>query len=262
MKGKNMNYLKIYNSLIHKRKIIQPLIKNPNMITELHHIIPRSISFDDSKSNLVRLTSKEHFICHLLLVKIYENDPVNYNKMLAAIHCVSYFDGKYNKINSRIYCKLRLKINKLMKDIAKRPRKRRRSKQEMAEYRNSKNNMKSIIECQYCSKKFNSNNAVRNHERYCKNNPNRKDSPFVSYNTIVDNNGNKIKRPAWNKGLTKNTDERILKFSNILQQNYKNGKIINWLKGKKHTEEHKKLLSKVMKKEYRILKHKSNDILL
>lgn len=38
--------------------------------TEVHHIIPRSLGGTNDKSNLVRLTSREHFICHLLLTKM------------------------------------------------------------------------------------------------------------------------------------------------------------------------------------------------
>ena len=37
--------------------------------TETHHIIPRSMGGLNNKENLVDLTAKEHFICHLLLNK-------------------------------------------------------------------------------------------------------------------------------------------------------------------------------------------------
>ncbi len=35
--------------------------------TEVHHIVPRCIGGDNSKSNLVRLTPEEHFVAHQLL---------------------------------------------------------------------------------------------------------------------------------------------------------------------------------------------------
>ncbi len=38
--------------------------------TEKHHIIPKSIGGSDDKSNLVILTAREHFLCHLLLTKM------------------------------------------------------------------------------------------------------------------------------------------------------------------------------------------------
>lgn len=37
--------------------------------TEKHHIIPKSCGGNNCKTNLVKLTAKEHFICHLLLTK-------------------------------------------------------------------------------------------------------------------------------------------------------------------------------------------------
>lgn len=32
--------------------------------TEKHHIIPKSLGGDNSKTNLVVLTGRQHFICH------------------------------------------------------------------------------------------------------------------------------------------------------------------------------------------------------
>ena len=37
---------------------------------EKHHIVPKSLGGDNSKSNLVYLSAKEHFVCHLLLTKM------------------------------------------------------------------------------------------------------------------------------------------------------------------------------------------------
>lgn len=38
--------------------------------TELHHIIPKSIGGNNSKDNLVLLTGREHFVCHMLLIRM------------------------------------------------------------------------------------------------------------------------------------------------------------------------------------------------
>lgn len=38
--------------------------------TEKHHIIPKSLGGSNSKTNLVVLTAREHFICHRLLTKM------------------------------------------------------------------------------------------------------------------------------------------------------------------------------------------------
>ena len=37
---------------------------------ENHHIIPKSLGGSNDKNNLVKLTAREHFICHLLLTKM------------------------------------------------------------------------------------------------------------------------------------------------------------------------------------------------
>lgn len=41
-----------------------------DLYTEKHHIIPKSIGGTNDISNLVKLTPKEHYICHLLLTKM------------------------------------------------------------------------------------------------------------------------------------------------------------------------------------------------
>lgn len=62
-----MNYQKIYNNLIKKAKSRTNLNEN----IEIHHIIPRCMGGSDEKENLVRLTTREHFIAHLLLSKLH-----------------------------------------------------------------------------------------------------------------------------------------------------------------------------------------------
>lgn len=64
-----MNYKKIYDSLIDRGKI--RLLED---YTELHHITPRCLGGSDDYVNLVRLTPEEHYLAHLLLVKIYPNN--------------------------------------------------------------------------------------------------------------------------------------------------------------------------------------------
>jgi hypothetical protein len=43
-----------------------------NGYVEKHHIIPKCLGGTDDASNLVRLTAREHYICHLLLTKMTE----------------------------------------------------------------------------------------------------------------------------------------------------------------------------------------------
>jgi len=41
-----------------------------NGYIEKHHIMPRSLGGSNDKTNIVKLTAREHFICHLLLTKM------------------------------------------------------------------------------------------------------------------------------------------------------------------------------------------------
>lgn len=73
-----MNYHKIYNQLVehcNKREEI-------NGYTEMHHIIPRCLGGTDEGSNLVRMTAREHFVAHELLVKMY---PLEYKLAFAFV---------------------------------------------------------------------------------------------------------------------------------------------------------------------------------
>lgn len=106
-----MNYTKIYNNLIEFR------LKNKYIgYTEKHHILPRSLGGSDDKENIVELSAREHYICHLLLTKMYEYGSSEYFKMLNAYIIMSF--GKSDnhkrnyKINSRCYEKLRIEYSK------------------------------------------------------------------------------------------------------------------------------------------------------
>jgi len=50
--------------------IIQNANSNSGSYVEKHHIIPRCIGGSDYRENLVSLTAREHFVCHLLLTKM------------------------------------------------------------------------------------------------------------------------------------------------------------------------------------------------
>lgn len=63
-------YTRIYFQIIYKRKIKEVISLDNQLYFENHHIIPRSLNGDNGKNNLVRLTAREHFICHYLLTKM------------------------------------------------------------------------------------------------------------------------------------------------------------------------------------------------
>jgi very-short-patch-repair endonuclease len=90
--------------------------------------------------------------------------------------------------------------------------------------------------CKFCNKECLNSNSHRNHERLCPKNPDRK---YVSYTKG---------KPSWNKGLSKETDERLKLRSEKLSQRYKNGELKAAQTGKPVSEETKKKISESMKK--------------
>lgn len=76
-RNQNMNYKKIYDSLIARAKN-----RKLTEFTESHHIIPRCMGGNNDRSNLADLTPEEHYVAHQLLVKLY---PKNHALVKAAI---------------------------------------------------------------------------------------------------------------------------------------------------------------------------------
>lgn len=94
-----MNYEKIYNDLIQKRREF-PLVKEGNGQVEEHHIIPKSFGGTNDEHNLINLSLKEHFFAHLLLMHIHRSDRVKYAKMCASVYCMI---AKGMVLSSRLY---------------------------------------------------------------------------------------------------------------------------------------------------------------
>jgi hypothetical protein len=61
-----MDYQKIYEQIINRAQ--NRMIDG---YKERHHIIPKCMGGANTKENLVKLTAREHFICHWLLIRIY-----------------------------------------------------------------------------------------------------------------------------------------------------------------------------------------------
>jgi hypothetical protein len=78
--------------------------------TERHHIIPKCLGGTNKKDNLVQLTAREHFICHLLLTRMTESAE-DKRKMWYAAWCLISFKGRNKernfKFNSRSFEKIR-----------------------------------------------------------------------------------------------------------------------------------------------------------
>jgi len=89
--------------------------RNRNLIgyCDTHHIIPRSLGGNNDKDNLVDLTPKEHFICHLLLVKMVP--PEKNKKLVYAAWCMANQENPLQtryKLSSRTYEWIRFEFAK------------------------------------------------------------------------------------------------------------------------------------------------------
>jgi hypothetical protein len=102
-----MNYQRIYNQIIKRAKNRQL-----EGYKEKHHIIPKCLGGNNDKENLVELTAKEHFLCHMLLCEFYPKEyKLKYALFLMAI-------GKQSKnsykINSKTYERLKLEYSQML----------------------------------------------------------------------------------------------------------------------------------------------------
>jgi hypothetical protein len=127
-----MNYQAVYDRIISKAKL-QSRVKlpkdDPNYVYyESHHIVPKCIGGDGRCNqwkwhpNIILLTPKEHFICHLLLSEIYPNNTSIVSSVWLMCNTTYTKSGQYRyKPSSKTYERLKLKkSNNTVKSETKR----------------------------------------------------------------------------------------------------------------------------------------------
>ena len=97
-----MNYSKHYQSLISKAMVRE---LPPDVYVERHHIVPKCLGGGNELSNLVRLTAREHFVAHQLLVKMHPN----VEKLVYAA-CIMAHSPTGARITNKIYGWLKEKL--------------------------------------------------------------------------------------------------------------------------------------------------------
>jgi hypothetical protein len=104
-----MDYQRIYNQIIERAKTRQL-----DGYKEKHHIVPKCLGGSNDKINLVELTAREHFICHVLLCEIYPKE----NKLKHALFLMAIGKQKIKEktyvINSRLYERLKTEYSEML----------------------------------------------------------------------------------------------------------------------------------------------------
>lgn len=115
-----MTYKEQYYKIIQYRQA-HPLADD--VFGEKHHIYPKSLfpQFEHSEWNIVKLTPQEHYDCHELLVKWFEeeDDKNAYEKMVYAWNQISH-TRKGIAINAEQYAELREKFIEVVRTSEKR----------------------------------------------------------------------------------------------------------------------------------------------
>lgn len=112
-----MNYNKIYDDIVNFAK--SDAANRTNGYFEKHHILPKSLGGIDDENNLVKLTAREHFICHWLLVKMYDKGTVERQKMLCALWRMRSQSNTHatHYVNARAYEKLRIEFANTVREM-------------------------------------------------------------------------------------------------------------------------------------------------
>ena len=103
-----MNYQRIYNQIIERAKTRQL-----SCYKEKHHIVPRCMGGVD-ENNIVELTAREHFLCHILLCEIYPKEyKLKHALFLMAIGKQKVKENIY-VIGSRVYERLKKEYSQML----------------------------------------------------------------------------------------------------------------------------------------------------
>ena len=96
-----MNYLEVYNKIVAHAKQ-RNTVKGGSTIVETHHIIPTHCNGSNLKENKVNLTLREHFVCHVLLAKIYKGTQFHAGMCRATVAM-----NQRSGVSSRLYQSIR-----------------------------------------------------------------------------------------------------------------------------------------------------------
>jgi hypothetical protein len=126
-------YTKLYFKIIERAKF-----RITDGYVEKHHVIPRSLG-GNNKDNIVPLTAREHFVCHLLLTKMTTGKFRS--KMVLAVFKLT---GKGKRVEgnlircSRVYENLKVELSGIVSQQKKGCKQPPRTSEARTNYSNSK----------------------------------------------------------------------------------------------------------------------------
>lgn len=112
-----MDYKRIYNSLVERAEGRKKLKRENKdyVYYERHHIIPVCMGGTNDKTNLVLLTPEEHWVAHLLLVKIYPGNK----SLIFACQAMSMTGGNTSRQTNKMFGWIRKKYSNEMSILRK-----------------------------------------------------------------------------------------------------------------------------------------------
>lgn len=105
-------YTRWYYHIIENRKV-NPI--SDAEYKEKHHIIPRSLGGSDDSSNIIHLSAREHYIVHMLLVKMCESKDNRLKMGYALAYMTSV--TRIGKISARQFALVKTIASKSLKGV-------------------------------------------------------------------------------------------------------------------------------------------------
>lgn len=123
-------YSKYYFNIVAKAKTRNPAT---HTYVEKHHIVPRSLGGSNTPDNIVKLTAREHLICHQLLIRM--TSGIQRSKMAFAAWRMVFSSNKHKrtKVIARVYESIKLEMSRAASERSKLYRHSDESKKKIAQ---------------------------------------------------------------------------------------------------------------------------------
>ena len=243
-------YKKWYDSIILNARIrLEPIIG----YSEIHHIVPRSLGGNNSAENMITLTAREHFVCHVLLTKF--TIGTHKHKMLYAANMISQSTSKHQNRylpKSKLYEMIKREFGVMHSARLTGRKLTQEHKDKISEAGKGRINSQETID----KRRLSCTGKVRSpeqKEKMSRSQINRKEKTLTEKETIALKLSNSLK----GKNTGPKTTDHKEKIAKSLLGKYKGvakSEITKQRMRKPKTEEHKKAISDARKAKYAAIK--------